>query len=158
MAIDLRKLDDQIRRLQELKRIALDPEMLTLLEGLVTNNGDVSASITRQAPQTPIGGKNVLLQATSRAIAALPQNRFTSVYLVDQMIKSGFQFAAGNPKVAINGVLKRLAAKQEIRIVTLGRGRRATEYDRIPKATVQVAKGPERHGPSSLDFPKGAGG
>jgi hypothetical protein len=151
MAIDLKKIDDQIRRLQEIKRLASDPEMLTLLEGLVTKNGDVATSITPQAIRTPVGGKNVLLQATRRAIAALPQNRFTSGYLVDQMIKNGFQFAAGKPNVAMNGALKRLVARQEIIIAAVGRGRRATEYDRIPKVAGQVPKGvePTRHGPSA---------
>jgi len=40
MRIDLQKLDDRIRKLQEVRRIAADPEMATiLLEFLSTEDG-----------------------------------------------------------------------------------------------------------------------
>jgi hypothetical protein len=142
MAIDIRTIDDQvkrhqdqIRRLQEIKRMASDPEMLTLLEGLVTKNGSIASEAPKQTAPKFGGRKDVLSEAVMLAIAALPQNRFTAAYLVDRMLKAGFQFVAGNPHFAVTGALRRLAAKGKIRVAMHGSGRRATEYERMLSAT-----------------------
>ena len=39
MQLDMARIDEKIRKLQDLKRIASDPEMLALLENLVTPEG-----------------------------------------------------------------------------------------------------------------------
>jgi hypothetical protein len=141
MAIDIRNIDDQvkrhqdqIRRLQEIKRMASDPEMLTLLDGLVTKNGSVAPATPTEAAPKFRGRKDALTEGVMLAIAALPQNRFTAAHLVDRMLKAGFQFVAGNPHFAVTGALRRLAEKGKINIAMHGSGRRATEFERILSA------------------------
>ena len=148
-AIDINKIDAQIRRLQELKRIASDPEMLMLLEGLVTKNGNVAPDSPNRMTRKPIGGKDALLQATRQAISALPYKRFSASYLVEQMHKDGFQFTASNPTVAMNGVLRRLDLKKEIVMVRPASGRTAKEYERVINITGTESTEPERHGRGS---------
>ncbi|HZT33002.1 MAG TPA: hypothetical protein VFA33_24150 [Bryobacteraceae bacterium] len=49
MALDLRKIDERIQKLQEIRRIAADPEMVKLLcEFLTTEQG--AAAVTAAAP------------------------------------------------------------------------------------------------------------
>src|ERR1022692_3802809 len=77
MAIDIRTIDDQvkrhqdqIRRLQEIKRMASDPEMLTLLEGLVTKNGSIASEAPKQTAPKFGGRKDVLSEALLLVLAA----------------------------------------------------------------------------------------
>jgi hypothetical protein len=134
MRIDLEKVESQIRKLEELKRIASDPEMLSLLEGLIVQNG--TSGNTRMplfAPSAPIresGQKGAVLDAVRQA--ALKQERAFSGYaLARVMISEGYKFTAEKPGLAVTEALRRLIKKGVVTIYRSGRGSEPTLYERV---------------------------
>lgn len=122
MAIDLKALDRKIAKLQRLKELASDPEMLELLKDLTGSNGggERAATIaTSKAEKTPT--ENAELQLTgdlaSTRRGSLKRNvwRFipeseatplTARTIADSMSGAGYEFRAKDPKLAVLEVVK----------------------------------------------------
>lgn len=58
MKINIKKIDEKIARLQELRRIATDPEMTAMLSEFVAADGEVAPELPRRAvadvPSAPL--------------------------------------------------------------------------------------------------------
>lgn len=129
MPIDIASIDAKIKKLRELKRIASDPEMLQLLEGFVTANGNKpEAAEASRLNAVPRKGeqKNAALSAVSGMTG-----RFTASDIVDVMKEAGFTFAAHSPTIAVNGVLRRLVKSGGLTIAVKGSGRAGHQYERV---------------------------
>jgi hypothetical protein len=138
MAIDLSKIDDVIAALQQVKLIAREhPAMLQLLEGFITSdsvapkpavNGHV-----RRGPGRPRGTSHLKgsLITSVRKVTESVDGRFTAAMIVDGLEARKFKFAAKNPNVAVNGALRKLTHKGELRVAKEGSGRRGNEYERV---------------------------
>jgi hypothetical protein len=138
MPLDTAKIDAQIRKLQELKRIAGDPEMAPLLESLIVKNGLPSKPTRRPrghvARAIKFPRKGDLMAATSKAIASF-NGRFTALSVLQAMKNAGFVFEAETPLVAVNGALRRLLRKKRISVAVVGSGRAPHQYERIIQKT-----------------------
>ena len=130
MAIDIKKIDERIKKLEMLKILALDPEMVELLEGVVTPNG------------TPMGGTPKEPQATAskpkrgdqrkavlKAVSEIT-GRFKAADIVKAMTEANFEFAAQSPTIAVNGVLRKLVKSEDLTIAVEGSGRAGHQYER----------------------------
>lgn len=137
MAITTAKIDEQIRKLQELKKLVADPEMLPLLESLLVQNGNGNApakhshtySRKRVGRQLKRGN---LVETVEKTIADM-SGRLTAPMVARTMAHNGFKFASQKPKVAVNGVLRNLVKNGMLKIVVEGSGRAPNQYERIGK-------------------------
>jgi hypothetical protein len=68
MKLDLQKIDDRIRRLQELRRIAADPEMSAMLAEFVAESGSAEAlrAMPERAPAPPAAMPSVEVVGTAK--------------------------------------------------------------------------------------------
>lgn len=123
MANDLQKLlDDKIRKLQTLRDLADDPEMVEVLRALANANGnghksETEASLKVWVPspatrRTPRGfqKKKVLevLESVSEPV--------TTDWIADQMHADGFEFKAASPPIAVNEALRTLVDEGKARV------------------------------------------
>lgn len=135
MTLDTRLIDEQIKRLQDLKRIAADPEAVRLFQQiLLGQNGHVETPETVKdskydsIPETPRRG--TLIETVLRVVNS--SNKPVEVNsVVEEMLRMGFQFAASRPKVAVGIALRKLESKGRIRLLTRGRGSSPNIYTRL---------------------------
>jgi hypothetical protein len=141
MAINTARIDEQIRRLQDLKRMASDPETLRLWENLMAeNNGPIRPARTFAHPLPMVkenpsnsGKKGDVLRAARKAVATL-NGRFKAPSVLEAMQREGFALTVEKPLVVVNGALRRLIKKGEIKIVMRGSGRNGHQYEQTGKA------------------------
>jgi len=144
MKIDLAKIDAQIKRLEEVRRIASDPDLLSLLETVVVTNGVNGTSLHRPSENPPVGQQqrtdplSKLQKGTKvHAIAecALKQEKPFSGYDITKiMTEEGYQFPNGKTPtgVAVSDVLRlALLKKGIVRIHRAGKGKGPTLFERI---------------------------
>jgi hypothetical protein len=131
MAIDLGKLDQQIRDLMELRRIASNPAMAELLESLISRNGAKrvshsslpdEASLFRQT-ETNAKDQDSLTETVKKVCASFGHD-FTLPEVRKKMDEMKFVFTAQNPDVGIGTVVRRMRDKGEVHIVRRGSGRK----------------------------------
>jgi hypothetical protein len=139
MALNTSKIDAQIaeqqeriKKLQELKKLASDPEMLTLLESLVAQNGNGHKPQSAKTRRHKKHRKGHLLKATQKAIGTLV-GTFTVHNVVEAMQHAGFNFAAQKPAVAVGSVLRKLAEQDKLTLAVEGSGRAAHQYEKGTK-------------------------
>lgn len=141
MAIDISKIDDVIEALQQVKRIAREhPAMLHLLEGSITSDSVVPKMATnghapkRRGPGRPPSGtgysKGALITNVQKLAGSI-DGRFTAAKIVDGLVARKFKFASKQPSVAVNGALRKLTARGELRVAKVGSGRKGNEYERV---------------------------
>jgi hypothetical protein len=132
------KQRDHLKKLEDFRRFASDPEMLPLLQSLIMD-GDVASSATHRAPGRPKGSQNKkgskkgdLKNSVIKTIGGI-SGKFTAPGVVKIMDGDGVKFAAQNPNIAVNGVLRKLVAKGTLRIAVEGSGRAPNQYERVGK-------------------------
>lgn len=126
MPINIATIDAKIRKLQELKRLASDPEMLQILESLVAPSANKP-----QAPQPnprPGPRRGEQRNAVFRAMREI-SGRFTATDIVGVLKTNGFVFAAKSPSIAVNSILRKLVAKGELVVAVQGSGRAGNQYE-----------------------------
>jgi hypothetical protein len=132
MAIDLKKLDEKIQKLQDIRKIASDPEALALLEQLVVDGsaGGIRKSETkRTGPLSPRDGsfpngdadpsikeRGEQVRAIRNAIAGNTEN-FEVNAIGDKVRASGVEVS----NIAVGKVLQRLVKRGEIKLVRRGK-------------------------------------
>jgi hypothetical protein len=138
MAIDVSKIDDRIRKLQELRRIASDPELADLLAELVSVNG-------HQNQRSPFGNKPVVevnaglepefgqFTRIVRQVCSTLPGRFSIRDVMRELEKISYQITAQKPLVAVGGVLRKLAdpKRKVLRLVEESSGRKPNFYEFI---------------------------
>jgi hypothetical protein len=109
-------LDTRIRKLEQLRELVADPEMVALfLEMVGISNGHKPQEPAKTAAKTNITrrqktNRGEILEAAKKVLPALPAN-FTSRELTKAMKASGYAFTAKSETIAISGVLQRLSKK-----------------------------------------------
>lgn len=145
MKIDVTKIDAQMKKLEQLRRLAADPEMLALLETVMVNgnapdtrgpDSEMLAELTQPGPDraSPLGTLKEGTMVYAVANAALRHEEpFSGYSLADSMIANGYQFRAGKTKPGlvvadiIRGVL---VPKKILRVYRKGKGSDPTTYIR----------------------------
>lgn len=131
MPIDLKKLDDQIQKLQGIRKIASDPESLALLEQFILD-GRIGGGREAPKPATHLSVLDELSDAGKGGTA--PQQRGEQIGTIRRIVASGpenFDVSDVGEKirasgikisnVAVGKVLKRLEKRGEIKIVQRGK-------------------------------------
>ena len=118
MRVDLKALDDKIRKLQEFRKLAADPDLAAFI-GEESSNGNV---VKRTPAYESELGNDVIA-----AIAAFG-GEFTVASTYEAMEKAGYKFKGDEPKKSIGNILREFAFSGGIKIVKPGKGRRATVY------------------------------
>jgi hypothetical protein len=130
---------NHLKKLEDFKRLASDPEIRPFLESLITENG-IASSVNQRRPGRPKGSRNKeskkgdLKTGVVKAISGI-SGRFTAPSVVKMMAGEGFKFAAKTPNIAVNGVLRKLAAKGVLRVAVEGSGRSPNQYERATKGS-----------------------
>jgi len=119
MHIDTARIDEKIRKLEQIKKLAADPEMAELLLELVTKNGDkprISTKIEGNGKRT----KGEFMETVEKLCLTFP-SRFTVNDVVIGLQNGGYTFTAHNPSVATYSALRRLTKHHVISLLEKGR-------------------------------------
>ena len=135
MRIDLVKIEAQIRRLQELQRIASDPELLALLDTVMVKNDANTVKPPRMTyvPQQLVDGekRGSIIHAV-REFALKETSSFDAYQIADKMKESGFKFSSDNPSLSVMDALRILIKKGHFRVLEKGMAGRPSKFERIP--------------------------
>jgi len=140
--INLREIDEEIRRLQELKAFMADPRNVSLIKRVIAPNGNGSNGHQRVTQQPPIEDdaanntitppvptvRGSLLDAADKARKSFGSNTFTVTDMIQAMEANGFVFQAKDKSIAANGAIKRLVAKGRILRVEEGSAGKPAKY------------------------------
>src|SRR5690348_13485468 len=118
MVVDLKKLDEKIRKLQQIRELAADPEMATLLTELVGGNGNTRNNGAKTPENTGDLGDGRIGSA-EKAVRLLHSN-FTTNDVKAKMEELGYKFAAKDPSVATYSAMILLRDKGIIKVVEKG--------------------------------------
>jgi len=124
MPVNLGKIDSQIRKLQEIRRLLADPEATRLIE---------SAFTQRQNGFRPRQGAQLQTlplthtRAVWKCIAAMP-GPFSASTIGESLRASGINVQ----NHTISGIINQLRRRGRVRIVERGSGRRPNLCERVP--------------------------
>lgn len=118
--VDLTKLDEEIRKLQELRRLASDP---SLARFFITSNGHNRTAVTSNEESATGSVSGTVLE-----ICRSLDGEFTIREVLAGMNARGFDFAGSNPQRAVGNALKRLTGKHQIKVVRESSGRSPVVY------------------------------
>ena len=141
MAIDVKKIDDKIKKLEMLKLLASDPEMVELLEGVVTPNETTSGGAPEETQATATKTKRgdqrkAVLKSISEMLG-----RFSALDILEAMERGGFQFSAKSPIIAVNGVLRKLVKGGSLTVAVEGSGTKGHVYEREERVSAPQSAG-----------------
>src|SRR2546427_12463099 len=121
MKIDLDGLAVTIRKLQELHKLAADPDLAPFIKlDSARKNGASSKGAPAYESEFGTDVTNVLPSFNGK--------NFTVADVYEAMKHSSYKFNGEEPKKSIGNVLRALAADDHINVVQKGRGRRPTIY------------------------------
>jgi hypothetical protein len=135
--INIREIDEEIKRLEELKRFMADPKTAALIKRMVSTNGNGAkpqspsveeSSETQSTVTSPSAGRGTLYDAAEKAVRSLNMGVFTFHELVSAMESQGYAFQAKDKTVAANGAIKRLIAHNVIVRVEEGSAGKPAKY------------------------------
>jgi hypothetical protein len=137
--IDVAKLDSQIKKLEELRRIASDPELLALLETVMVNGSSpqgpppqARSTIRTPPPRKKPTAKKGEFQAAVRAAIMQFDKPFSGYVVARKMENDGYEFVSSRPGIAVIEALKALVKKGVVRVYKNGVGSEPTLFERIP--------------------------
>ncbi|MFZ0300162.1 MAG: hypothetical protein WAM13_17555 [Candidatus Sulfotelmatobacter sp.] len=134
--VDLKAIDTRIRKLQKLKEVLADeglreliadPELLELMKGAISTNGNGAGRSHRQELEiaentvAELPAEGSLRRKVLDATRAVP-GKFNTRDIVVKLEASGHQFDR-DAAIAVNQVLRNLAKKKFVRLVRKGSGR-----------------------------------
>jgi hypothetical protein len=144
LRIDIQKIDSVMAKLQELRRLATDPDLAPFVDTEDTSNAasaknvDLNAGVSskEEVPEkrTTRSGDRKRGDVKRAVIAAVRRSSgpFNGYDLTDQMEKAGFAFVAKNPAITVNEVLRSLVGS-EVEIVQPGKGSSPTIYQKVER-------------------------
>jgi hypothetical protein len=123
--IDLRGIDELIRKLEQFRRLATDP----VIAPFVRTNGDAlpkgaTAIVTIGDASTHTTSLKQAVLSASMEISG----EFVVKDIHHQLLLHGYRYDNTNPMKAIGQVLRTLAREGKIRVAAPGSGRRAVKY------------------------------
>jgi hypothetical protein len=131
MAIDLAAIDRKINQWKRLRQLAEDPEVLEMLQELVSTNGNkpTPAAVGEAQGQLPIesAAAPTLIGTVERLINTVP-GEHTVPTLVQRLERMGWNFGADNHAVAVGTAVRRLGERKAIRLLRDSSGRRPKVY------------------------------
>ncbi len=121
-----RRIDEKIAKLQALKSLASDPEMMAELRSLVEDSGSGMQSTAANPPKMARGELKTAIQNQINRFTGW--SYFDAATVVEEMVKTGFTFNDARPKVAVTKTLLRFATEGLLEIAERGSGTRPTRF------------------------------
>jgi hypothetical protein len=118
--VDVKAIDEAIRKLEELKRLASDPALAPFLR---TNSGNGVHLPTTQTSKTPIKGVKATVLEICRELG-----QFNIKDVLRAMEERHFPFEGDNPQKSIGNVLRALAKDRVITRTAEASGRTPAQY------------------------------
>jgi hypothetical protein len=128
MKLNVRKLDETIAKLQELRRLATDPTLapFVTVTGRSTANGSTPRGANLAEAATS-NGHRALKDAVLQACAEL-EGIFTIKDVFAVMQKKGTNPTSNSAEKSVGNYLRALVTEGLLKIEVQGSGRRATQY------------------------------
>lgn len=120
--IALQDIDEQIAKLQELRKIIADPQISTLLNQILASKNGNTATMKRKAK------KGTFIEKIEETCRAFGTAEFTVKAVIEAFQARGYTFAASNKSVAAYSAMRRLQERKVIQIVKQGIGSSASTY------------------------------
>lgn len=114
MTVDLKAIEEKIRKLTILKELASDPEMASMLSEFMGKNG-----VAPKAKANANNGASRIIYA-EKAARSMGHNKFTTNDLTAKMIEMGYAFTAKDHLVATYGAMLLLKDKGIIEVSEKG--------------------------------------
>lgn len=142
------KIDQRITKLQRVRELLADPEMLALIREILIEDGAEPGPVAPApspipvqppVPQSPappqepadVNFRGLMTQSAYKCVLNMNQP-FTGRELIEKMREAGYTFF-DHPEVSIHTPLKKLIKENVLEIVEEGVGRHATVYQRRRK-------------------------
>jgi len=130
--ITLRDIDEQIRKLQELRKIVADPEMASLINQLFARkNGQSIMSIAdaQDKDKAKTQKRGTFIGKIEEVVRSMPQtSTFTLNDVIEVFEASGNAFNAKNKSVATYTAMRRLEKRKVIEVVERGIGSKPSTF------------------------------
>jgi hypothetical protein len=132
--IELKDIDEQIQRLQELRKIVADPEMASLLNQLMASkNGHSSLTHADKKGEHKAKKKGTFINRIEETCRLFASARFTIRNVIDKYESTGNTFNARDKGVAVYTVMKRLEKRGVVKIVEKGIGAKPSYFENIQR-------------------------
>jgi hypothetical protein len=132
MPLEVSKIDEQIRKLHQLKKIAEDREFVDLFqEFLTTRKGDSRPSGKAKHPVKStlyVPRKGSFTEAVLDACLGFGAKKFTARDIIRTLKEIDYKIEAKNPYTAVLGILKKLVDRHRL-TVTEAAGRNPYVYE-----------------------------
>lgn len=120
--IELQDIDQQIAKLQELRKIIADPQMAALLNQVLASKNGNSTAMKRKAK------KGTFIEKIEETCRSFGTAEFTVNGVIEVFQARGNTFAAKNKSVATYSAMRRLQERKVIQVVKQGIGSSASTY------------------------------
>jgi hypothetical protein len=113
--LDVDAIDEQIRMLQSLRKLATDANMRSLIAKFAKHkngNGGHGGQVAPAVAQPRRREHGGLRSAVEEALESIDKSPFSSADVVAKMGDIGYVFQAKNPQIAVNEVLKWLSEEE----------------------------------------------
>lgn len=127
--IELKDIDEQIQRLQELRKIVADPVMAGLLNQLIgSKNGHATLSPHREGKAKKKGTFINKIDETCKSFGSV---RFVIRDVIEAFENAGNTFNAKDKSVAVYSAMKRLENRGVLKLVEKGIGAKPSLYEYV---------------------------
>jgi hypothetical protein len=144
LEIELQKARDHQQKLEQLKKLAADPEMFRLMKQLVAKvNGAARVEGSLSVEKSPNGPPstdhatnsvpNGLTDEVTKIVKSFGSNRFGVPDIKTRLDEVGFELRAKEPRSALGSVMDRLRRRGVVRLVTKGKGGSLNVYENVNK-------------------------
>jgi hypothetical protein len=141
---ELQKARDHQQKLEQLKKLAADPEMFRLMKQLVAKvNGaarvEGNARIEKSPKESPTtehaikSVPNGLTDEVTKIVQGFGTHRFSVSDIKTRLDQVGFELRAKEPRTALGSVMERLRTRGVVKLVTKGKGGSPNVYENVNK-------------------------
>jgi hypothetical protein len=132
--IELKDIDEQIQRLQELRRIVADPAMASLLDQLMASkNGRSNLPHADKQGERKAKKKGTFVSKIDETCKSFGSERFTIGDVIRKFENAGNTFNAKDKSVAVYSAMKRLEGRGMLKVVVKGAGAKPSLYEYIQR-------------------------
>ncbi|MGA2300011.1 MAG: hypothetical protein ABSG77_04860 [Candidatus Acidiferrum sp.] len=140
--LDVKSIDEQIKRLEQLKSFMSDPLTAQMVEQLIASKNGHSSDAPAPSQEKPKSSKGEFVSKIEEICRGFGDKQFVISDVIKAYANRGYLFAAKDKNVAVYSALQRLLGKS-IEIAVKGSGRNPTKYRlirRFPREITAVVK------------------
>jgi hypothetical protein len=133
MRLDIKLIDERIRKLKQLRNLALDEDFVDLFEQVIASNGNRKRAVPPEnaasnGHSNSRAGKGEFTREIQEACNTFGATQFKAKQVVGKLEDNGYVFQAKNSYTATLGVLKKLVDTHKLKLIKKGKGRNPAIY------------------------------